>query len=141
VPPDSLQRAIAEVFARPEYRWVTGRSPLQWLAELVGRLLDWLRRTQEGHPAAFKLLLVGLVVALVALLAHMAYVVWRITRPTVRTAAGRGAVANSVAGRGGQLACRNRLESGPGNVLLRQMLRPADTGSRVATARLRGAEA
>ncbi len=91
VPPDSLQRAIAEVFARPEYHWVTGRSPLQWLAELVGRLLDWLRRTQEGHPAAFTLLLVGLIVALVALLAHMAYVVWRITRPTVRTAAGRGA--------------------------------------------------
>lgn len=79
------------MFARPDYRWATGRSPLQWFAELVGRLLDWLRQTQESHPGAFKLLLAGLVVALVALLVHMGYVVWRITRPTVRTPAGGGA--------------------------------------------------
>lgn len=80
------------MFARPEYRWVTGRSLLQWLAEQVGRLLDWLSRTQQGHPGAFKLLVVGLSIALVAMLAHMAYVVWRITRPTARTPAPGGLV-------------------------------------------------
>jgi len=91
VPPDSLQRALAEVFARPEYRWAIGRNPLQLLAELAGRLLDWLARMQEGHPGAFQLLLIGLSAALIALVVHMAYVVWRITRPTARTPAGGGA--------------------------------------------------
>jgi Domain of unknown function (DUF4129) len=85
VPPDSLRDAVAEVFARPEYRWTTGQSVLEWLAQLVGRLLDALTHLQRGHPAAFRLLLVALVAALVGLLAHMAYVVWRITRPTART--------------------------------------------------------
>jgi hypothetical protein len=83
---------VAEVFARPEYRWVTARSPFQWLAELVGRVLDWLRRTQEGHPDAFRMVLVALIVLLVAMLVHMGYVVWRITRPTARTP-GTGAPA------------------------------------------------
>jgi len=87
VPPDSLRGAVAEVFARPEYRWTTGRGLLEWLAQLVGRLLDALTHLQRGHPGAFQLLLVALSAALVALLAHMAYVVWRITRPTARTPA------------------------------------------------------
>jgi hypothetical protein len=85
VPPDSLRDAVAEVFARPEYRWTTGQSVLEWLAQLVGRLLDALTHLQRGHPAAFRLLLVALMAALMGLLAHMAYVVWRITRPTART--------------------------------------------------------
>lgn len=78
------------MFARADYRWATGRSPLEWFIELVSRFLGWLRRTQEGHPQAFRLLLVGLSVLLVALLAHMGYVVWRIARPTVRTASAGG---------------------------------------------------
>jgi len=80
------------VFARPEYRWVTGRRTLlQWLVDQVLRLFDWLGQLQEGHPAAFQLLLVGLIAALVALLVHMGYVVWRITRPTTRAPAAAGA--------------------------------------------------
>jgi Domain of unknown function (DUF4129) len=62
----------------------------QLVVELVGRFLDWLRRTEQGHPGVFKLLVVGLSVALVAMLVHMAYVVWRITRPTARTPAAGG---------------------------------------------------
>ena len=84
------------MFARPEYRWVTGRSPFQWLAELVGRVLDWLRRTQEGHPDAFRVMLVALIVMLVATLAHMGYVVWRITRPTARTPEAGGVAAGAL---------------------------------------------
>jgi hypothetical protein len=68
---------------------------LEWLAQLVGRLLDALTHLQRGHPAAFRLLLVGLIAALVAVLAHMAYVVWRITRPTARTPAVAAAAARS----------------------------------------------
>ncbi len=85
IPPDSLRRAVAEVFARPEYRWATGRSPLQWLLEQIGRLLDWLGRAEADHPMVFRAVLVLLSVALVATLVHMGYVVWRITRPTART--------------------------------------------------------
>jgi uncharacterized protein DUF4129 len=85
VVPDSLRRAVSEVFARPEYRWVTGKTPLQWLVEQIYRLLDWLSRAETNHPAAFKALLVVLVVGLLATLVHMGYVVWRITRPTAQT--------------------------------------------------------
>lgn len=95
VPPDSLRRAVAEVFARPEYHWSTGRGLIEWLAQLVGRVLDALTHLQRGHPAAFRLLLVALIVALVGLLAHMAYVVWRITRPTARTPAVVAAAARA----------------------------------------------
>ena len=86
IPVDSLRRAVAEVFARPTYRWTTGRSPLEWVAEQVGRFLDWLANAEASHPAAFQVLLVVLVAALLGVLAHMGYVVWRITRPTAQTA-------------------------------------------------------
>lgn len=91
VVPDSLRRAVAEVFARPEYRWATGKSLMQWLFEQVALLLDWLGRAETNHPMAFKLLLAVLVAALVATLVHMGYVVWRITRPTAQTPEGGAA--------------------------------------------------
>lgn len=80
------------MFARPEYRWATGRSLLQWLLEQIGRLLEWIGRAEASHPAAFQALLVVLVAALLGVLAHMGYVVWRITRPTAQTP-GRHATA------------------------------------------------
>ncbi|HVH67947.1 MAG TPA: DUF4129 domain-containing protein [Gemmatimonadales bacterium] len=83
--PDSLRRAVTEVFARPEYRWATGKSPLQWLVEQIARFIDWLGRAETSHPTAFKALEVVLVVALLVTLVHMGYVVWRITRPTAQT--------------------------------------------------------
>ena len=74
------------MFARPTYRWTTeGRSPLEWLAEQIGRFLDWLGKTEANHPAVFQAMLVVLVVALIGVLTHMGYVVWRITRPTAQT--------------------------------------------------------
>jgi hypothetical protein len=85
IPADSLRRAVAEVFARPAYRWASGRSPFEWVVEQIHRFLDWLGRAEAGHPAAFKVLLVVLIVALLAVLVHMGYVVWRITRPTAHT--------------------------------------------------------
>jgi hypothetical protein len=84
---------VAEVFARPEYRWVTSRSLAQWLVEQIGRALDWLGQAQQHHPVVFRVLLVLLLVALFAILVHMGYVVWRVTRPTVRTPGGPGVPA------------------------------------------------
>jgi hypothetical protein len=91
VPPDSLRRALADVFAQPQYRWATGRGLAQWLLEQIARLLNWLAQARQGHPAMFHTLLVVLIVALVAILVHMGYIVWRITRPTVRTPGTPGA--------------------------------------------------
>lgn len=76
------------MFARPEYVWATGRSPLEWLLVQIGRFLDWLGHTEASHPALFRALLVLLSATLVATLVHMGYVVWRITRPTAQTPGG-----------------------------------------------------
>jgi len=83
---------VTEVFARSEYRWATGRNLAQWLLEQIGRLLDGLGQAQRHHPAVFRALLVVLIVALLATLIHMGYVVWRVTRPTVRTPGASGAL-------------------------------------------------
>lgn len=88
-----MRRALEDVFARPEYRWVEARSPLQWLGDLWYRLVDWWAALERAHPLEFKLLLGVLIAALVALLAHIGWVLWRITRPTARTPATAGAPA------------------------------------------------
>ncbi|HEV8266277.1 MAG TPA: DUF4129 domain-containing protein [Gemmatimonadales bacterium] len=79
------------MFTRPDYQWVERRQPLLWLVNLWRQLMDWIDSLSRQHPLSFKVLLWGLVLLLVALLAHVAYVVWRIVRPSVRTAAARGA--------------------------------------------------
>jgi hypothetical protein len=88
VPPDSLRRALAEVFARPEYRWVDARLPLHRLATALGHLFSWLGVLERRHPAASHALVIGLAVLVVALLVHLVYVLWSVTRPTVRTPGG-----------------------------------------------------
>jgi hypothetical protein len=88
--PDSVRRAVADVFARPEYHWAGEPGLLSWLRGLVHRLVDWLGAVQTGHPGAFAALRDILIVVLAALLAHIAYVVWRITRPTTRLGGGAG---------------------------------------------------
>ena len=60
--PDSVRRAVTEVFARSEYRWARGRTLAQWLLEEIGRLLDGLGQAQRHHPAVFRALLVVLIV-------------------------------------------------------------------------------
>ena len=87
---DSVRRALADVFARPEYVWVPRFNPSDWIREQALRLLDWIGRQQTAHPAAFKVVLAILIAVLVGLLLHMGYVVWRITRPTAVTPPGPG---------------------------------------------------
>ena len=85
---DSVRRALADVFARPEYVWVPRFNPSDWIREQALRLLDWIGRQQTAHPAAFKVVLAILIAVLAGLLLHMGYVVWRITRPTAHTPPG-----------------------------------------------------
>ena len=93
-PADSLRRALEDVFARPEFRWVERRHPLQWLLNLWGQLGDWLDAFQSANPGLFDVFFVALLVILAGILAHAAYVVWRIVRPTARTR-GPAAVAGA----------------------------------------------
>jgi hypothetical protein len=85
IAPDSLRRALADVFARPEYRWVGGRDPFSSLAAAMARFLAWLGGLEHRHPGTSHEILIGLVVAVGLVLAHLVYVLWSVTRPTVRT--------------------------------------------------------
>lgn len=91
VAPDSLRRALHDVFARSDYRWVDRRPALLWLLNLWHRLLDWLDRLADNHPTGFTLLLALLIVLLLLLLVHVGYVVWRIVRPAAGAGAGAAA--------------------------------------------------
>ena len=87
---DSLQRAVHEVFARPEYQWVARRHPLQWLANWWLKLLAWMQDLSSHHPRAATALVWGCAILLVAILAHAGWVTWRVYRSSVR-AVGAGA--------------------------------------------------
>jgi hypothetical protein len=82
--PDALRAALDSVFASPAYRWAETPSPIRFLREWWDRLGDWLDGLRAGNPAAFRLLVLALLVALVLVLAHGAWVVWQ----TVRSGAG-----------------------------------------------------
>jgi len=87
-PPDSLRRAIREVFSRSEFRWEDSRLVLHWLGTLWLGFLDWLNAFQKTHPTRFALLLAVAIVALAAILVHFVYIALRILRPTLATERG-----------------------------------------------------
>lgn len=95
MPPDSLRRVVAEVFTRPEYRWVDQRRVASWITRKWLALMAWLDRMQSQHPIGYDVGLVLLVIALVVLLVHIGYVIWRIVQPSART----GKAAAPVSGR------------------------------------------
>jgi hypothetical protein len=89
MPPDSLRRALDEVFARPEYRWAESRVVLRWLGSLWLSFIDWLSVLQRTHPAQYAVFLALAVLLLVGILVHFGYVALRIIRPTFRTGGAR----------------------------------------------------
>jgi hypothetical protein len=98
IPPDSLQRALDQVFTRAAYDWLTRPTLGDWLRARWLALVDWLNALEQTNPTAFTTLLVALVVVLVALLVHIGYVLWRVLRrapgPTTPVAAGARAPAD-----------------------------------------------
>lgn len=92
MPADSVRRALAEVFARPEFRWVARRHPLQWLQDAWDRLRLWLNRMGDVHPGLFNLIFWAALIVLVALLVHIGYTGWRVYRASVAPA---GALASA----------------------------------------------
>jgi hypothetical protein len=89
----TFRAALDSVFAGRAYRWADTPAALRVLREWWDRLASWLDTLRLGNPAAFRLFVFALLVALVLLLAHGAWVVWR----TVRAAAapGHGAPAEA----------------------------------------------
>jgi hypothetical protein len=74
---------------------------LNWLRSQWYALLDWLQGLADNHPVGYNLLLWGAVALLLLILAHVGYVVWRILKPTARTArvpAGGAPVIHDAAG-------------------------------------------
>ena len=113
-PPDSLRRAIDEVFARPEYRWADSRVILRWLGTQWLAFMDWLNALQRSHPTQYAVILAVAVILLVAILVHFGYIAVRILRPTLSTGPASAAIGQSVSdehtqlGRAADLAAAGR---------------------------------
>ncbi|HUR94579.1 MAG TPA: DUF4129 domain-containing protein [Gemmatimonadales bacterium] len=80
VSPAALRAVLDSVFAAPTYRWGETPAPLRWLREWWQRVGDWLASLRADNPAAFRLLVFALLIAVVVVLAHGAWVVWRTVR-------------------------------------------------------------
>ena len=77
------------------------------MREWWDRLVDWLEALRLGNPAAFRLFVFALLIALVLVLAHGAWVVWRTVRgaaapderPARRRRRASGAMPRGISGR------------------------------------------
>lgn len=76
----TLRAALDSVFAGRAYRWAETPPLLRVIREWWDRLVGWLEALRLGNPAAFRLFVFALLVALVLVLAHGAWVVWRTVR-------------------------------------------------------------
>jgi hypothetical protein len=83
---DSLRAVLDSVFAAPEYRWVERPESYALPRRWMRMLQQWLFDLRESHPAAFRLLLAGMILLVIAVFVHAGWVFLR----TVR-AAGEGA--------------------------------------------------
>lgn len=79
----AFRAVLDSVFATRAYRWADEPRPLGLLRRWWSELGDWLRELQAGNPVIFRLLVLGLFLALVLILAHAAWRVWRTVRATV----------------------------------------------------------
>jgi hypothetical protein len=82
VPADSIRRALADVFARPKYRWTEGPTLGEWALDRWRLLQEWLQRLAAVNPALYRLVLGGLLLLLLLMCIHIAYVLWQVLRPS-----------------------------------------------------------
>jgi hypothetical protein len=75
--PRAFRETLDSVFAGPAYRWGEVPAPLRLLRQWWDRLGDWLVGLRADNPFAYRLLVVGLLLALLLVLAHAGWVVWR----------------------------------------------------------------
>jgi hypothetical protein len=74
-PPDQIQRAADEVFARPEFAPDAAQVP--WLLRVLTEFFRWLASLRAADPILYWSLLAGCFVLLVAVLAWVMYLVVR----------------------------------------------------------------
>lgn len=77
---ERLRAALDTVFAGRQYRWAREPAPTRLVREWWDRLSEWLRALRADNPLVFRLLVLGLLLALVLILAHAAWLVWRTVR-------------------------------------------------------------
>jgi len=78
--PAALRAVLDSVFAGRAYRWAETPTLVRVFRQWWERLGDWLEALRLGNPAAFRLFVFALLIALVLVLAHGAWVVWRTVR-------------------------------------------------------------
>ena len=71
---DSLRVVLDSVFAAPEYRWVERPESYALLRRWIRTLQQWLFDLRETHPAAFRLLLAGMILVVVASFIHAGWI-------------------------------------------------------------------
>jgi hypothetical protein len=72
-----FRETLDSVFAGPAYRWGEVPTPLRLVREWWDRLGDWLVGLRADNPLAYRLFVLGLLLALLLMLARAGYVVWR----------------------------------------------------------------
>ncbi len=91
---DSLRAVLDSVFAAPEYRWAERPESYSLLRRWIRMLRQWLFDIQESHPAAFRVLLAGLILLVIAIFVHAAWVFLQTVRAAdARLPAEAGAAA------------------------------------------------
>jgi hypothetical protein len=75
-----FRAALDSVFAGPAYRWADTPYPIRLMREWWAALRDWIATLRADNPAAFRLVVFALLIALALLLAHGAWVVYRTVR-------------------------------------------------------------
>jgi hypothetical protein len=78
--PAELRAVLDSVFAGRAYRWAETPVALRLMRDWWDRMVDWLDALRLGNPAAFRLFVFALLIALVLVLAHGVWVVWRTVR-------------------------------------------------------------
>lgn len=71
---DSLRAVLDSVFAAPDYRWVERPESYALLRRWLRVLQQWLFDLRETHPAAFRLLLAGMILVVVASFVHAGWI-------------------------------------------------------------------
>jgi hypothetical protein len=80
----AFRQTLDSVFAGPAYRWGEVPAPFRLLRQWWDRLGDWLVGLRADNPLAYRLLVLGLLLALLLVLAHAGYVVWRTAQAAAR---------------------------------------------------------
>ena len=87
---DAVRRHLQDVLSRPEFHKGTN---LNWLAEALRGLFEWLGSLSTASPALFWLLLVGCVLLLLLIVLHIGWTVRRMLAVDAAGARGRAEAA------------------------------------------------